>query len=99
VKRINRYESKIRTILEGQGFTVLHRGVPDFLCFRLDKKRLPIDIAFIEVKSKQTPQVNEYQLQYSLVLSQLGLNVIHVMADDVMSIEQMLKRIKNPSIW
>jgi len=47
--KLSKAENKIRTILEGQGYTVLHRGVPDFLCFRLDKKRLPIDVAFIEV--------------------------------------------------
>lgn len=37
-------ETKIRNLLEMKGFTVVHKGAPDFLCYKLNKARRPENI-------------------------------------------------------
>jgi hypothetical protein len=61
---LNKGEQKVKDIYEGYGFTVVHNGAPDFLCFRRNKDILTpnsfagchkdgamSDIVFVEVKN------------------------------------------------
>ena len=70
----NLNEEKIRRKYEKLGYGVLHKGCPDFLIFKYDKKTKKFsDVQFIEVKFGGD-QLSYEQGVYKKVLKSLGLN-------------------------
>lgn len=85
-------ERIIDNTLSGLGYTVLHTGAPDFLCFYGDpRKGLVKNIVFIEVKSDKAPEPTEEQWIWILVLKQIGCNVVLFNPNDNVSYKQVVK--------
>ena len=60
---VNESEEKVRKIYETLGFTVVHRGAPDFLIFKRDNHGHMVNIEFVEVKPNVvTPLTDEQKL-------------------------------------
>ena len=91
---MNSSEKKVKMILEGRGYNVLHTGAPDFLCYKNHLLGLEKDkILFVEVKSGNSRILNE-QLAWAMVLEKLGAKVAIVHSDDPDDIARMLKKAK-----
>ena len=89
---MNYSESKIKNMLEAKGYTVLHVGAPDFLCYKFNnKKRVPENIMFVEVKSS-TGKLSDEQLQWALALESISATIEIVNSDSVNDIEYLLKK-------
>lgn len=89
---VNSSEKKIKMMLEGKGYTVLHKGSPDFMCYKLHPFKVDRDkVLFVEVKSGQA-RLTEEQKIYNLILQNLGAKVAIVRSDDPDSIVRMLNK-------
>ncbi len=74
IQMANQNEDKIRKNYEKLGYKVLHKGCPDFLIFKYDKKTKKFsDVQFIEVKFGGD-RLSYEQGVYQKVLKSLGLN-------------------------
>ena len=56
-------ETKIRNLLEMKGFTVVHKGAPDFLCYKLNKARRPENI---KEKNRVIPVGGDKRMAYKV---------------------------------
>ena len=86
-------ETKIRNLLEMKGFTVVHKGAPDFLCYKLNKARRPENIMFIEAKSGKGNYIYPDQLKWLSTLEHMGAKVMVINSDDIKALEHMLKNL------
>ena len=74
IQMVNLNEDKIRKNYEELGYKVLHKGCPDFLIFKYDKKTKKFsDVQFIEVKAG-SDKLSYEQAVFKKVLKSLGLN-------------------------
>lgn len=66
----NKNEIKVLKELEDDGWKVLNRGAPDFLCIKVDNGNIE-DFKFVEVKAG-SDQLTYEQAIYKKVLEALG---------------------------
>ena len=77
-------ELEVKEHLESLGYTVLHKGAPDFLCYRTDKQGYPIgEYVFVEVKSNNAPLHTREQMIWMGALLGIGAKYKLMMAEDL----------------
>ena len=75
IQMVNQNEDKIRKKYENLGYKVLHKGCPDFLIFKYDKKTKKFsDVQFIEVKAG-SDELSYEQSVFITVLKSLRIPV------------------------
>lgn len=68
---MNDNERKVKEKYEAEGYILIHKGAPDFLCFKYDKENAAMtDIFFIEVKDHSL--MSHEQLLWKCALETIG---------------------------
>ena len=90
---IQRSELKVKDILEEKGYTVIHQGAPDFLCFkRNEKTNLMEEILFVEVKSDECKWLRQEQIIWQEALMMIDENKYMCTTPDMIEESFLLKK-------
>jgi hypothetical protein len=91
IRTSNRAEQEVCRRLEGEGYTVLKNGWPDFLAFRDNEVR------FIEVKPNVRCKMSPRQVRMASALRRCGIRVEMAYGD--MSPMPYSKKKRKPKLW